>query len=227
MKQIHFIALLVSLISFAQTQKESSFTNDSDTTYWMQYRNKAFDREDKSVTFFKLQTPCVSIEVFKTNGKVNGTIEFLANEVDELKDSTGVFKKKVDFQNSFAIFNLLDSSKINSIPSDKFIAKWQQGFDGITYIMEYKDSTQHSFKKYWTPSTQNNLEEAVRIQNFVDNVYSIVNLEKLSLNFQNEIPFRSWTCNGVIVTKVMSKKEYKEYKKKKRKFSKKKTAGSN
>lgn len=227
MKQINFIALLISLTSFAQTQKEFSFTEDSDTTYWMHYRNKAFEIEKESDTFFRLQTPCVSIEVSKTNGKVSGTIEFLANEVDDLKDSTVVFKKKIDFQNSIAIFNLLDSSRINTIPSDKFIPKWQQGFDGITYIIEYKDSVQRSFKKYWTPSAQNNVEEAESIQNFVDKVYSTVDLEKLSLNFQKEIPFRSWTCNGVIITRVMSKKEYKEYKKKKRKLLKKKAVGDN
>ncbi len=88
--------------------------------------------------------------------------------------------------------------------------------------MEYKDFTQHSFKNYWTPKAQDNLEEAVRIQNFVDKVYAIVNSEKLSVIFQKEIPFRSWTCDGTCVSRVMTIEEYKEYKKKKRKYLKKK-----
>lgn len=223
MTRIAFIALLISLTTFAQSQKELPFTKDSDTTYWMHYRNKTYELDNKNDTFFRLQTACISIEVSKTKSKAKGTIEFFVREVDEFKDSTGVFKRKFNFHSDVAlnIFHLIDSLKINSIPSDKFIPKWQQGFDGITYMMEYKDSIQHSFKNYWTPNAQDNLEEALRIQNFVDKVYTIVDSEKLSAIFQKEIPFRSWTCNGGIVSRVMSREEYKEYKKKKRKFKKK------
>ena len=122
------------------------------------------------------------------------------------------------FEIRLKIFKLIDSLKINSIPSDKFIPKWGKGFDGITYMIEYKDTIQHSFKNYWTPSAQDNLEEAVRIQNFVNRVYTLVNSEKLSAIFQNVIPFRSWTCNGTCISRVMTREQYKEYKKKKRKF---------
>jgi hypothetical protein len=220
MTRIIFIALLVSYSSFAQLRKELPFTKDSDTTYWMQYRNKTYEAKNGNDTFFMLQTPCVSVEISKTKGYLKGTVEFFAREIDEFKDSTSVFKRKFNFDSdiSLKIFKLIDSLKINSIPSDKFIPKWQQGFDGITYIIEYKDSIQHSFKNYWTPKAQDNLEEAMRIQNFVDNVYAIVNSEKLSVIFQKEIPFRSWTCNGVSISRVMTREEYKEYKKKKRKF---------
>ena len=167
-----------------------------------------------------MQTPCVSVEISKTKGYLKGTVEFFAREIDEFKDSTTVFKRKFNFDSdiSLKIFKLIDSLKINSIPSDKFIPKWQQGFDGITYVIEYKDSIQHSFKNYWTPKAQDNLEEAMRIQKFVGIVYAIVNSEKLSVIFQKEIPFRSWTCNGVSISRVMTREEYKEYKKKKRKF---------
>jgi hypothetical protein len=220
MIRILFLALIVSCSSFAQLQKELPFTKDSDTTYWMQYRNKIYGKVNENDTFFRLQTPCVSIEISKTKGTIKGTVEFVAREIDEFKDSTTVFQRKFNFDSdiSLKIFRLIDSLKINSIPSDKFIPKWQQGFDGITYLMEYKDSIQHSFKNYWTPKAQENLEEAVRIQNFVDYVYTIVNSEKLDAIFQKEIPFRSWTCNGVSISRAMTRKEYKEYRRKKRKF---------
>ena len=35
-----------------------------------------------------------SIEISKTLGKINGTVEFFAREIDEFKDSTAVFKRK-------------------------------------------------------------------------------------------------------------------------------------
>jgi len=223
MKRILFIALLISYSSFAQLRKELPYTKDSDTAYWMQYRNKIYESENENDTFFRLQTPCVSIEISKTKGTIKGTVEFFAREIEEFSDSTTVLKRKFNFDSdlSLKIVKLFDSLKINSIPSDKFIPKWQQGFDGITYLIEYKDSIQHSFKKYWTPKAQYNLEEAARIQSFVDNVYSIVNLEKLNAIFEKEIPFRSWTCNGVCISRPMTREEKKEYKKKQRKFYKK------
>ena len=220
MIRIIFLALLISSSTFAQLRKEAPLTKDSDTTYWMEYRNENHEAVNGKDIFFRLQTPCVSIEISKTMGNLKGTVEFFAREIDEFKDSTSVFKRKFNFDSdiTLSILNLIDSLKINSIPSDKFIPKWRQGFDGVTYIMEYKDSIQHSFKNYWTPTAQGNLEEALRIQNFVDNVYTIVNLEKLNAIFQKEIPFGSWTCNGVTISRVMTREQYKEYKKKKRKF---------
>ena len=220
MTRIIFITLLISFTSFAQLRKELPLTKDSDTTYWMKYRNKTYEAVNKNDTFFRLQTPCVSIEISKTRGNLKGTVEFFAREIDEFKDSTSIFKRKFNFDSDITlkIFKLIDSLKINSIPSDKFIPKWGKGFDGITYMIEYKDTIQHSFKNYWTPSAQDNLEEAVRIQNFVNRVYTLVNSEKLSAIFQNEIPFRSWTCNGTCISRVMTREQYKEYKKKKRKF---------
>ncbi|RXR20246.1 hypothetical protein [Flavobacterium stagni] len=223
MKRITLIVLLISFFTFAQLRRELPITKDSDSAYWMEYRNKTYETVNDKDIFFRLQTPCVSIEVSKRKGDLKGTVEFFAKEIDEFKDSTGVFKRKFNFDSdkTLRIFKLIDSLKINSIPSDKFIPKWHQGFDGITYRFEYKDSIQHSFKNYWTPKKQENLEEAVRIQNFVEVVNEIVESEKLSKIFQNEIPFRSWSCNGVCVSRAMTKKESREYKKKKRKFRKK------
>ncbi|MCF6129084.1 hypothetical protein L1S35_05315 [Flavobacterium sp. AS60] len=222
MTRIIFLALLISFSSFAQLRKELPFTKDSDTTYWMKYRNKTYEAVNENDIFFRLQTPCVSIEVSKTKGNIKGTVEFFAREIDEFKDSTSVFKRKFNFDSdtTLRIFKLIDSLKINSIPSDKYIPRWQQGFDGITYIIEYKDSIQHSFKNYWTPKAQDNLEEAVRIQNFVNRIYTLVNSEKLSAIFQNEIPFRCWTCNLTCICRGMTREQYKEYKKMKRKFRK-------
>lgn len=220
MIRIPFIALLVSFSSFAQLQKEIPLTKDSDTTYWMQFRNNKYLPLIDDDFFFKLQNPCISIKISKNSGTVKGTVDYFVREVDEFKDSTGVFNRRFNFDSDIVlkILKHIDSLKINSIPSDKFISNWKNGFDGITYIFEYKDAKKHSFKNYWTPKAQGNLDEALRIQKFIDEVYKLIDAERLNIIFQNEIPFRSWTCNSTIISRVMTKEQFKEYKKNKRKL---------
>ena len=93
-------------------------------------------------------------------------------------------------------FKLIDSIKINELPSDKNIKGWQQGFDGITYFIEYKRGNKYSFKNYWTPSFQDSLKEAMLLLDFIDAISKILNLKDNSEKFQEEIPFDSWSAPG-------------------------------
>ncbi|MCF6141066.1 hypothetical protein L1S34_07195 [Flavobacterium sp. K77] len=221
------LIVMYSNFLFSQSQdKKLNLTKDSDTLYWNKYKNdliKKHNLEDitnKSDEInFKFWSFGKCIEVIKNDSLSIGNITYFVDEVDDF--SKKHFKKTFNLTNETAkeITNLIEKTKINTIPSDKFIEGWQQGFDGIEYIFEYKTKTEYSFKNYWTPTAQENIEEAKRIQKFVDELYQICDSENLSKQFSNEIPFRSYSYNGgsIVVSRIMIKEEYRKFKKEKRK----------
>src|SRR5690606_34492706 len=87
------------------------------------------------------------------------------------------------------IENLYKELDIQQIPSDKLIKNWQQGFDGITYIIERKDGRLYSFKNYWTPSSQYKFDESRRILTFTSAIDEIVDYSSKRKDFEKEIPF--------------------------------------
>lgn len=91
---------------------------------------------------------------------------------------------------------MIDSLQIELLPSDKSIKGWQQGLDGITYFIEYQKDGHYSFKNYWTPISQNTLKEAMQLQNFISGLAIILDLEKNSQDFQQDIPFDHWSYPG-------------------------------
>lgn len=199
-------------------QKELPLTKDSDTTYW-KYRSKVnIDLRSFPVDkAFRLETNCNIVEIRKTDSIYYGYIKFFVREVDELQ--TGKSFQQIFPLNEEIVskmFMLIDSTEIGKILSDTFIKNWKQGFDGINYILEYKAHDSYSYKSYWTPTAQTNVSEAILIQKFVDEFYSMANSKANYSTFNRNIPFLSWTCNGVIVSRILTRQEYRQYKRKKK-----------
>lgn len=218
--------LLITTYSWSQEIREIPLSKDSDTIYWIGYVNrelKKFDIntiKDNSGYTFRLSSYGSMIEIQKNNQNYSGSLTYFVDEVDDSRDDKRTFKKIYNIKNFEVekLFYLIDSTQINQIPSDKFIKNWEHGFDGIIYFFETKDDAEYSFKNYWTPNSQN-IVEAVKIQNFIDNFYTIINIKEYSRIFSKEVPFRSYSFNGgssVTIT-PMTQEEYKEYRKRKRK----------
>jgi hypothetical protein len=224
---LKILLLIYSNFLFSQSKvEELNLTQDSDTIYWNKYKNelvKKYNFEDitnkKDEIVFKFWSYGTCIEITKNDTLINGNLTYFVDEIDEF--SKKHFKKTFNLKSETAkeIINLIEKTEINKISSDKFIKGWQHGFDGIEYIFEYKTKNEYSFKNYWTPNSQDNLEEAKKIQNFVDELYRICNSENLSKLFVKEIPFRSYSYNGssAVVSRIMTQEEYRKYKKEKRK----------
>jgi hypothetical protein len=227
---LKILFLIYSNLIFAQTKIEDlNLTKDSDTIYWNKYKKgliKKFNLEDieskKDEIIFKFWTYGTCIEVTKNDTIINGSLTYFVEEISEF--SNNIFKKTFSLKSDVSknIFTLIKKSEINEIASDKFIEGWQHGFDGIEYLIEYKTKNDYSFKNYWTPNSQFDIEEAKIIQNFVNELYEICDSESLSKEFVKEIPFRSYSYNGgsSVVVRAMTMKEYRKYKKEKRKRKK-------
>lgn len=224
---LKILLLIYSNFLFSQSKvEELNLTKDSDTIYWNKYKNELIKKHNfeditskKEEIVFKFWSFGTCIEITKNDTLINGNLTYFVDEVDEFSKKD--FKKTFNLKSETTkeIINLIEKTEINKIASDKFIKGWQHGFDGIEYIFEYKTKTEYSFKNYWTPNSQENLEEAKRIQKFVDELYRICDSENLSKEFKKEIPFRSYSYNGgsMVVSRIMTLEEYRKYKKEKRK----------
>jgi hypothetical protein len=97
---------------------------------------------------------------------------------------------------SDSLSRLIHDTQILSLPTDSLIKGWQQGFDGVTYCLEYINKGAYSFKSYWTPTAQEKLKEAIIVQSFIDTVAEIVHINSLMKEFKGNIPFESYNTGG-------------------------------
>jgi hypothetical protein len=68
----------------------------------------------------------------------------------------------------------------------------------------------YSFKKYWTPTSQDTLKEAIQFQTFVVAFDKILDLKNNSNDFQDAIPFDSWSYPGSATTVLRIKPKFKK-----------------
>jgi hypothetical protein len=98
------------------------------------------------------------------------------------------------------------------IAADDSIKGWQQGLDGITYIIEQSTNDKYFFKSYWTPKAQDSLKEAMQVQTFVDSAFALVNAQQTWQTFAKTIPYECNINGGPSVAcKILTAKERKKY----------------
>ena len=224
------IIILFQIISFnlfGQNNVHYQLTNDSDTLYYYHYEKPIIEKlnlikPEENINFFRFSSDKYYLEL---SNHLNKYILY-ADEVWEGKKTGEVFIKVIDLdlEQINEIKGLIDSLKIKEIPSSNKIKNWTSGFDGSTYKFEIKDGNTYSFKHYWTPSSQNKFEESNTINSFIKEIDRIIKYEKNGEIFMKEIPFFSWTKDGVSwnAVTIITKENYSEYKKLKRKQSKRK-----
>jgi len=218
---IFIICIVLTGNLIAQNKNDFRLTTDSDTNFWYRYHMKNIDKLEylkpqDSIDFFRISSSDYFLELSED---YNGTISFYVNEIWDYRGTGEYFIKSYELEKEQLeqIKRLIDSLKINSIPSDKFIEQWTNGGDGITYFIESKDSNEYSFKHYWTPSSQIDFPESVSIQFFINQIDGIVNYEEMKKLFENDIPFYGYGYkgSGTYTTITEDTKEYRKYKKRK------------
>lgn len=227
MKAIILVFCLATLKLFGQEPSPNyKLTKDSDTIFWSRYHLPEIEKlhlilPDGNTDFFRISSSYYYLELSPLSNKIT----FYVHEIRDNKQ-TGE-----DFIKSFGLSHeqvsrlefLMDSLKINSIPSDKYISDWSKGLDGITYIIENKKGNIYSFKNYWTPSAQKNSAAGKTIYFFTNQMNKITGYLNKRKLFESQIPFYGWTYNGsMVITKVISNtREYRKYKRIKKKQAKK------
>jgi hypothetical protein len=99
----------------------------------------------------------------------------------------------------------MNKYRILDLPTDNRIEGWQQGLDGVIYIIETSDSESYSFKHYWTPTeSSDKLSEARRLLDFIEASRDIAELKSIGEKFMQHQPFTSYSLlgSGTIITKI-------------------------
>jgi len=160
------------------------------------------------------------IDIYYKNDQslYNGSITFYTYENIEDSDekpTNRIYSQKIEIEKSkvLKIFNLIQNRKISSIPTDKKIAGWNHGFDGVTYFVEYSDDNNYSLKNYWTPEDVK-IKEAAILNSFFKSINKTLDIEKLNDSFEKSIPFENYNTGGPHVNyRPLSLQQKQAYKK--------------
>ena len=194
-----------------------------DTTFWFKYQQtviKELSLSNLHTTtnsfYFRLWKANQVIDIwYNINGFYEGEITSWTSEYvpnDEKKtDRTLINKITINADTVNHLVELIKSSTILNLPTDNLIKGWKQGFDGITYIVEFSTPKQYSFKTYWTPAIQDTLNEAKIVQSFVDDFSELANTKNVWQTFSKIIPYECYINGGNIACKVLTKKQKKTY----------------
>jgi hypothetical protein len=221
--------LLLSVCAFAQ-ERAFTFTPDSDTGsyHWVQEENDKFGfdaiEDDNGDYSFRLSSYGRAITVYKLDTIAFGNVTFAVSELHEFEGGQTGKIFKVTFaltsQQATDIISLLEETKIDTIPTDKLVSGWSQGFDGITYKLQHKKDSLYTLKKYWSPAGRDGIPEAALINDFQSRVNEIATTRKYYETFRRIIPFPSYSDGSIVVARVLTKKAYRDFKRRKRQYGK-------
>lgn len=120
-----------------------------------------------------------------------------------------LFKTKPMSQSqALAVYEAFKKYSVASIPSERDIAGWPLGADGVSYLIEHSGPSTYSFKSYWEPSSQRyRLKQAEAVDNFVKEVEVKLELATSFLAFLNKLPAGTYQTGGMNVYTNTSKKQ--------------------
>lgn len=136
------------------------------------------------------------VEITKNGKKYSGVILNYIHHTKRKKSNTITQRIEIDSTQVKDLYNWIKLSEILDIPTDKEIENWEHGVDGITYFIEHTDSTKYYYKNYWTPTSQDSLAEALRVENFVNGMNEKLNLKEVYQNFKKTLPKQGCYSNG-------------------------------
>ncbi len=200
MKCIFIILLLTFITVKAESQTKTIL---GDTAYWYNRYTVPLLIQTESPIFldskndfnFRLQYYGQIIDIWKNDNQIGGT---LTNYIYKLGKRGRTISTKSILNDSVAeqTYQLIYDSGLLNLKSDKEIEGWEQGTDGMTYIIEHSDKNNYWYKTYWTPYIQDSIKEAVIINNFIVDVSSILSLKESYKRFKEKVPRNGCYGNG-------------------------------
>lgn len=233
MRTLFYLLIILSFLDLkGQTKKIHIYKSpNGDNTLWYQWRVELcnqlelehLSKSDKN-WHFRVWTNKQVVEIWTdSNNKTNGRITSWTEEYiqDNKNSKARIFKetKELETIQVQTMISLVNKYQIDTIPDEHLIINWGQGFDGITYIIENSNLTDYYFKTYWTPHAQNNLNEALVIQSFIDSCINISTADSIWNDFANRIPFKCYINGGPMVTCkaiIIEKKKWRMNRRKKK-----------
>lgn len=197
---------------------------NGDTSYSYKYQTKQvrklslpFLQSLLNKEYYRVWTNKQVIDIWQNqSGIISGTLttwtdEYIPNN-EKPTNRTFIKVNSLSQDTANLVRQLFISSDILNLPTGDSIKGWQNGFDGITYIIENSSKNNYYFKTYWTPEAQDSLIEAKRVQLFVDSAFTLANASNVWRQFTTTIPYECYINGGPgVACKVLTKKERKKY----------------
>jgi hypothetical protein len=118
-----------------------------------------------------------------------------------------------------AVFAVLDSCHVLTLPDEHAIAGWQPTLDGVGYTVAYRDGTTYRVATYANPALQGALPEAQLVSRFVERLTSLCQVPAATQAFGRTIPYECYTSGGAdIVCRVLSFPAQQAYKRDRRRY---------
>jgi len=204
------IFILMFLLSSFQIAFSQTKTIEGDTAYLLKSNKillkklglRELEKSDDEFNF-RFRNDGQVIEITKDSFSVQGSITNYVYHTRRAKSKSDTLSNKIILSPEQAkdIYNFVQSSTILNIPSDNKIEKWNYGADGITYIIEHADKKTYWVKKYWTPSAQDSIPEALIVLNFIKKLSDALNLKETYTAFRNNLPASGcYTSEGIVIT---------------------------
>ena len=218
------IFILLCNILFGQTKSNYNVLSSAgDTTFWFKYQQIVMNELSlpkldtlTNLFYFRIWKPNQVIDISSNiNNDYSAQVTTWTSEYvpknEKHTNRTHIYKVAISAYAVNTLLTLINSSDILNLPTDNLIKGWKQGFDGITYIIEFSTKKQYSFKTYWTPQVQDTLREGKLVQSFVDSFFELADSKNIWRAFSKTIPYECYINGGNIACKILSKKEQRKY----------------
>jgi hypothetical protein len=226
------IALFIFYSSFGQGKIfYNTHKPAGDSTFWFKHQTAIARKLSLSVLDTSTKTEYVRIWTNKQaidlwqedDGEFKGILTTWTDEYTPYNEAptnrTFIQTKKILGDSLRQLVEQVKSSKILFLPTEDSIKGWQQGLDGIIYIIEHSKKDNYAFKTYWTPKAQDSLKEAIQVQTFVDNAFNLADAKTAWQEFSKEIPFESYYNGGPgVAIRILTEKQRKEYRKERQNY---------
>jgi hypothetical protein len=186
-----YISTFLLCLSVFYCKGQDSKLLSGDTSFWRKFeyaKNPKLHLPDLILStekyHFRYWTDKQVVDIWTLDGLTfNGLITSYTNSYIEhspekkSQKASKTFYKQVYLDTSTAKKAYQLIRHIETIPTDKSVKGWVQGFDGDEYIFETSTPSTYCFRQYWTPSVQDSsLMEARDIQNFLIEMDSTLKL---------------------------------------------------
>ncbi len=189
-----FVIVIFLCVSFTLLAQNKEIKGDS--TYWHYYNDSKFYETLKLMDFntteykftFRIKLSGQIIEIWKEQDSIKGLLtNYIYRHHPNKEKKDKLLFDKVTLEDSLVLkaYELIQSSNILNLKSQKEIEGWQQGFDGFVYTIEHSDRENYWFKSYWSPSASKGLKEAELVNSFIREIEAVLDLKQHNLVFSN------------------------------------------
>ena len=201
------VILLLGRFSFGQSKDVSiPINNKIDTSYWYEVQQNKYSKaglpnliNSSDTLHIRFSNEVQAIDVWTNDFKTfYGTFtNFTTSTGQEIFFSD---KSYLDTGIAKLVYKIFIELSIFNIPTIQKIPKWEQGFDGKEFIIEYSTPKIYSFKEYWSPSYfKNKIKMAATIDSLTHRLEETLQMQQSFGKFITMLPSGCYHGGSILI----------------------------